>query len=104
MKSSVIALVVGAIAIALACILVPYQQVSDSNTGDHIRDYIQMGYHPIWQKPELDPTKGRFASKFVEANLTTVAIEVIGILTVVGVFILLGSRHPIAAPTPPKID
>ena len=104
MKSSVIALVVGAIAIALACILVPYQQVSDSNTGDHIRDYIQMGYHPIWQKPELDPTKGRFASKFVEANLTTVAIEVIGILTIVGVFMLFGSRDPIAAPTPPKID
>lgn len=104
MKSSVIALVVGAIAIALACIFVPYQQVSDSNTGDHIRDYIQIGYHPIWQKPELDPTKGRFASKFVEVNLTTVAIEVIAILTVVGVFMRLGNRDSIAAATPAKID
>ncbi|MBN9396174.1 MAG: hypothetical protein J0H83_13080 [Candidatus Melainabacteria bacterium] len=104
MKSSVIALVVGAIAIALACILVPYQQVSDSNTGDHIRDYIQMGYHPIWQKPELDPTKGRFASKSIEANLTTVAIEVIGILTIVGVVMIVDRRNPIAAPTPTKID
>lgn len=59
-----------------------------------------MGYHPIWQKPELDPAKGRFEKKFVEPNLTTVAIEVLAILAVVGGFMMFGNKQQAIAATP----